>query len=126
MQVTNSTRVIPAVQTGRADLGLVEGHERGEAEPSALEVGGDRLAVVVHPDHPWARHATMLSALAAAEDLADGHLAQVAVAGLDLSRSLRAIWVTRRGLGPLARRLLAAAGRSAERPPVGGAQKDAL
>jgi DNA-binding transcriptional LysR family regulator len=184
LEVTNSTRVVQAVQTGRVDLGFVEGHEHDVPELSTLEVGRDRLAVVVRPDHPWARHASVLtaqelagaelivreegsgtreviedalqpfgglrtrlelgssaallaaaragegpavlSALAAAEDLATGRLVQVAVAGLDLSRSLRAIWATRRGLGPLARRLLAAAARSAKGPPDGGAQKHTL
>lgn len=51
----------------------------------------------------------VLSALAAADALERGEVVRVAVAGLDLSRPLRAVWRSDLGLGPLARRLLAAA-----------------
>jgi DNA-binding transcriptional LysR family regulator len=136
-----------------ADLGFVE----GPASPAGLGsrvIGHDELAVVVRPDHPWARRRTplspgelaaarivsreegsgtrdvltaalsealglqvsvtvalalsttaavrsavlagagpaVLSELTVAEDIAARRLARVPVTGVDLRRSLRAIW----------------------------------
>jgi DNA-binding transcriptional LysR family regulator len=130
-------------------------------------VRGDRLILVVHPRHPWARRRqpvggaelaaadlivreagsgtrevledalrswgglrsrlelgsisailaavrrgegpTVVSALAAADDLAAGQLVAVQTEGVDLTRSLRAVWLAGWPLTPLARRLLAVA-----------------
>jgi len=47
-----------------------------------------------------------LSALAVADDLGAGRLAAVQTDGIDLTRSLRAVWLADRPLTPLARRLL--------------------
>jgi DNA-binding transcriptional LysR family regulator len=57
----------------------------------------------------------VLSRLAVHDDLGDGRLVEVATEGLDLDRSIRAVWSRRRELPGPARRLLAqvrAAGRS--------------
>lgn len=51
-----------------------------------------------------------LSALTVADDLRDGRLVAVAVRGIDLTRSMRAIWRADRRLSPSARALLGAAG----------------
>jgi DNA-binding transcriptional LysR family regulator len=48
----------------------------------------------------------VLSALAVADDLGAGRLVAVRTAGLDLTRSLRAVWSTSNPLSPLASRLL--------------------
>jgi DNA-binding transcriptional LysR family regulator len=48
----------------------------------------------------------VLSALAVAEDVGAGRLVAVRTDGVDLSRSLRAVWPADRPLAPLARRLL--------------------
>jgi DNA-binding transcriptional LysR family regulator len=49
---------------------------------------------------------TVLSALAVADDLDAGRLVAVPIEGINLTRSLRAVWPTDRPLPPLARRLL--------------------
>ncbi|MBO0819210.1 MAG: LysR family transcriptional regulator [Actinobacteria bacterium] len=54
LQVANSTEVIRMVGDGEVELGFVEGPE----VPDTLTyrtVATDRLAVVVAPNHPWAR-----------------------------------------------------------------------
>jgi tRNA synthetases class I (C) catalytic domain len=48
----------------------------------------------------------VLSMLAVADDLAAGRLVAVATEGIDLTRSLRAVWIKGRSLTPLAQRLL--------------------
>jgi DNA-binding transcriptional LysR family regulator len=48
----------------------------------------------------------VLSALAVADDLDAGRLVAVPIEGINLTRSLRAVWPTDRPLPPLARRLL--------------------
>jgi DNA-binding transcriptional LysR family regulator len=48
----------------------------------------------------------VLSALAVAEDVAAGRLAMVSTEDVDLTRALRAVWLSDRPLAPLARRLL--------------------
>ena len=53
VQIGNTREVAQAVLNGDAEIGLVE----GVVDASALtqvQVGSDRLAVVVTPDHPWA------------------------------------------------------------------------
>jgi DNA-binding transcriptional LysR family regulator len=56
----------------------------------------------------------VLSALAVAADVADGRLVEVTVEGIDLRRTLRAVWPARRRLGGAAAALLrvASAGRT--------------
>jgi DNA-binding transcriptional LysR family regulator len=60
LTVANSEVVAEQVGNGSADLGFVE----GPASPKGLRsrvIGGDRLVVVVRPDHPWARLGQPLS-----------------------------------------------------------------
>jgi DNA-binding transcriptional LysR family regulator len=57
LQVANSDAVDRLVQAGECDIGFVE----SSVVPSDLSrsvIGADRLTVVVHPGHPWARRAT--------------------------------------------------------------------
>ena len=54
VRVGNTHEVAEAVLDGRCDLGLVEG-EVGHALLDPLDVGADRLLVLTHPSHPWAR-----------------------------------------------------------------------
>lgn len=61
LSVVNSTEVAQAVLAGEAEVGFVE----GPGTPPGLArrmVARDRLAVVVAPDHPWARRRTPLRA----------------------------------------------------------------
>lgn len=54
LQVVNSTAVVAAVGAGEAELGFIE----SPSTPGDLDtriVARDRLAVVVAPNHPWAR-----------------------------------------------------------------------
>lgn len=51
--------------------------------------------------------AAVLSRLATEADVANGHLIQVPIKGLDLSRSIRAVWARDRQLSNPAKRLLA-------------------
>ncbi|PWJ54311.1 DNA-binding transcriptional regulator, LysR family [Quadrisphaera granulorum] len=71
LRAMNSEEVTAAVLAGGADLGFVE----GPAVPSGLdsrEVARDRLVVVVHPGHPWARRGSPVTA----EELARTRLVQ--------------------------------------------------
>ena len=153
LTAANSDTVTSQVKAGAADLGFVE----GPASPAGLRsrvIGHDELAVVVRPDHPWARRRqplgpadlatarivsreegsgtrdvltaalsaalntrvtmpvalalsttaavrsavlagagpAVLSELTVAEDISARRLTRVPVAGVDLRRSLRAIW----------------------------------
>ena len=164
VEVTNSSKVLARIDSGHAEVGFVEGHDAPPAGMAAVVVRSDRLVVVVHPDHPWARRAApvtgpelatadlivrepgsgtrevlndalqawggphsrlelgstsailaaarrgegpvVLSALAVADDLAAGRLAAVPTEGINLTRSLRAVWLKGRSLTPLAQRLL--------------------
>jgi len=75
--------------------------------PSArLELGssGALLAAARRGEGP-----AVLSSLVAGDDLATGRLVAVPVGEVAMTRRLRAIWPGDAGLGPLARRLLAAA-----------------
>jgi DNA-binding transcriptional LysR family regulator len=55
VEVTNSSKVLARVRDGSADVGFVEGHESRPGGMTAIVVRGDRLVVVVDPEHPWAR-----------------------------------------------------------------------
>ena len=53
LRVVNSTDVVAMVRDGRVHIGFIE----GPTAPNGLhmqQVGSDRIAVVVRPDHPWA------------------------------------------------------------------------
>lgn len=54
LEVANSTQVLAAVQDGALALGFIE-TPHVPAWTSALTLRQDELAVVVSPDHPWAR-----------------------------------------------------------------------
>lgn len=60
LNVENSTLVAESVRTGDHDVGFVESPTVG-ADLHSLVVGQDRLTVVVHPGHPWARLRRSLS-----------------------------------------------------------------
>lgn len=53
VQIGNTRDVAQAVMNGAAEIGLVEGVVDAPAL-TQTQVGSDRLAVVVTPDHPWA------------------------------------------------------------------------
>ena len=53
VQIGNTREVAQAVLNGAAEIGLVEGVVDAPAL-TQVQVGSDRLAVVVTPDHPWA------------------------------------------------------------------------
>ena len=82
---------------------------------SRLELGSSEalLAAARRGEGP-----AVLSRLAVADDLESGRLVQVPVTGVDLTRTIRAVWVSDTTLSPLARRLLRAAGHTPE--PAGG------
>jgi DNA-binding transcriptional LysR family regulator len=124
---THPWAVRPSIDAGELAVADLIVRERGSGTREVLEEalrpwGGVRtrlelgssaaiLAAARNGDGP-----AVLSALAAAADLDAGHLCQVGVVGVDLSRTIRAIWPTAARPGPLARRLLAAAGRTTPRP----------
>lgn len=60
LSVMNSAAVSDAIMEGRADLGFIEGPVPRRSPVKSRIVGGDRLVVVVAPDHPWARRRTPL------------------------------------------------------------------
>jgi molybdate transport repressor ModE-like protein len=158
LQVFNSMQVFERVTDGSCDLGFVEGPSVPE-HLNKITVARDRLVVVVHPNHPWARRRrpltmaelaatpllarepgsgtrrtldlilqeferpapllelgsgaairtsvlggvgpAVLSTLAIAGDVEAGELRMVEVEGLDLQRTLRAVWRPPRNLdGP--------------------------
>ncbi|WP_338538272.1 LysR family transcriptional regulator [Janibacter terrae] len=59
LHVVNSDRVVDMVRTRLADIGFIETTDRASGLDHRV-VGTDRLVVVVHPDHPWARRRTPL------------------------------------------------------------------
>ncbi|PEG37468.1 LysR family transcriptional regulator [Mycolicibacterium agri] len=160
LQVINSMQVCDRVTDGSCDLGFVEGPSVPE-HLNKVTVARDRLVVVVHPEHPWARRRrpltmaelaatplltrepgsgtrhtldvvlaeferpapllelgsgaairtsvlsgvgpAVLSTLPIADDVAEGDLKVVEVEGLDLQRTIRAVWRAPRTLdGPAA------------------------
>jgi DNA-binding transcriptional LysR family regulator len=163
LQVLNSMQVFERVTDGSCDLGFVE----GPSVPNYLNkitVARDRLVVVVHPSHSWARRRrplpmaelaatpllaresgsgtrrtldvalqefdrpapllelgsgaairtsvlggvgpAVLSTLAIGDDVESGELRVVEVEGLNLQRTLRAVWRPPRNLGGPAGELL--------------------
>lgn len=60
LEVVNSSRVLAAVAAGRVDIGFIEGVERELPGAATVTVSADRLVVVVHARHPWARRADAL------------------------------------------------------------------
>ena len=80
---------------------------------SRLELGSSAaiVAAALRGEGP-----AVLSALAVAAELASGHLRCVEVTGIDLSRTIRAVWPAGRRPSGLARRLLAAAHQHRPRP----------
>ncbi|MFB7710091.1 LysR substrate-binding domain-containing protein [Streptomyces sp. NPDC056105] len=60
LTVTNSWGVIEALRRGSCDLGFVEG-PRVPDDLHRRAVGGDRLAVVVTPGHPWTHRRSALT-----------------------------------------------------------------
>lgn len=61
LEVRNSQQVIEALLAGELELGFVES-PRVPRALSSVVVGHDRLVVVVHPAHPWARRRRPLAA----------------------------------------------------------------
>lgn len=57
LNVVNSEQVLAQVRTGEVDLGFIESAGT-PIDVAHKVVGRDRLAVVVAPDHPWARRVT--------------------------------------------------------------------
>lgn len=60
LETTNSEAVAELVRSGEVDLGFVEGPQAPRGLRSKT-VGGDRLVLVVAPQHPWARRRRPLS-----------------------------------------------------------------
>ena len=147
--VCNSLQVLEHVTRGSCDIGFVEGPSVPD-DLNKVTVARDRLVVVVHPSHPWARRRrpltmaelaatplltrepgsgtrrtvdmalqefdrpapllelgsgaairtsalggvgpAVISSLAISDDVNSGSLRTVEVAGLDLKRTLRAVW----------------------------------
>jgi molybdate transport repressor ModE-like protein len=71
LTAVNSTEVARLVRTSAVDLGFIEGPTVPEGL-SARDVAADRLAVVVAPEHPWARRRQPLSGA----ELRQTHLVQ--------------------------------------------------
>jgi DNA-binding transcriptional LysR family regulator len=124
VEVTNSARVLARVRGGLADVGFVEGHEHRLPGLSTAPVRGDRLVVVVHPAHPWARRRSPVSGaeLAATElivreagsgtreILADGLAEWGGIRSrLELGSSAAILGAARRGEGPAVLSALAVA-----------------
>jgi molybdate transport repressor ModE-like protein len=158
LDVLNSMQVLERVTDGSCDLGFVEGPSVSD-HLNRITVARDRLVVVVHPSHPWARKRrpltmaelaatpllvrepgsgtrrtldlalqefdrpppllelgssaairtsviggvgpAVLSTLAIGDAVESGQLRLVEVDGLDLKRTLRAVWRPPRNLaGP--------------------------
>ncbi|CAM2773397.1 LysR family transcriptional regulator [Prescottella defluvii] len=176
LQVQNSHRVFEQIDDGSCELGFVE----SPSIPRHLEstpVARDRLVVVVHPGHPWARRRrpvtaaelaltplivrepgsgtrttldvaleghpgappmlelgssgairssvlagvgpAVLSTLAVAEHVTSGDLLVVDVEGLDLTRTLHAVWSAQGPLHSAAEELVRLA-RTRPREPFDG------
>ncbi len=58
LEVTNSAAVLSRLSEGLIDIGFVEGCEPDIPGLESTTLSGDRLLVVVGPDHPWARRRT--------------------------------------------------------------------
>jgi len=168
--VCNSLQVLEHVTNGTCDIGFVEGPSVPD-DLNKITVARDRLVVVVHPSHPWARRRrpltmaelaatpllarepgsgtrrtvdlalqefdrpapllelgsgaairtsalngvgpAVISTLAVSDVLKSGELRMVEVTGLDLQRTLRAVWRGPRKLSGPAGELLKLVLRSA-------------
>lgn len=53
LSIENTAGVSRSVIDGRAEIGFVEGY-LDECALRGFEIDGDRIAIVVRPDHPWA------------------------------------------------------------------------
>jgi DNA-binding transcriptional LysR family regulator len=62
LNVANSTVVMSRALRGAVDLGFVESETVDDRLETRI-IGHDELAVVVHPDHPWARRRQPLDAV---------------------------------------------------------------
>jgi DNA-binding transcriptional LysR family regulator len=171
--VRNSMQVLERVTDGSCDIGFVEGPSV-PAHLHNITVARDRLVVVVHPSHPWARRRrpltmaelaatpllarepgsgtrhtldvalqefdrpppllelgsgaairtsvlggvgpAVLSTLAIADGVESGELRVVEVEGLNLERTLRAVWRPPRKLGGPAGELLKLVLRASRHP----------
>jgi len=54
LSITNTAGVARMILEGSAEIGFVEG-SYSDASLTGCEIGGDRMCVVVSPDHPWAK-----------------------------------------------------------------------
>ena len=112
LHVVNSDRVADMVRSQQADIGFVETPARVLGLESRV-VGVDRLAVVVHPDHPWARRRSPLrpETLAGAEWVLreegsgtrgtfERALGQVPTVALQAGSTAALLGAVRAGLGP--------------------------
>ncbi|MEO9181187.1 MAG: LysR family transcriptional regulator [Acidimicrobiales bacterium] len=165
LEMGNSVQVVGWVESGKADLGFVEGHS-SLAGLQQRVVANDELVLVVAPSHPWARRRkpvsatelagtplvlrevgsgtrevfedsmtrqglsivpmvelgsttaikgavigglgpTVLSRLATYGDVQDHRLVIVPTTGVDLTRSICAVWPSTQPLSSAAKRLLA-------------------
>lgn len=116
LSVMNSATVVEQVELGEVDLGFVEGSLPRRHGIQTKIVGGDRLALVVAPGHPWTRRHSPLPASELArtalilrekgsgtrqvlEDALANHGYQV-VANMELGSTLAIIGAAWRGEGP--------------------------
>ena len=112
LHVVNSDRVADMVRSQQADIGFVETPARVLGLESRV-VGVDRLVVVVHPGHPWARRRTPLrpETLAGAEWVLreegsgtrgtfERALGQVPTVALQAGSTAALLGAVRAGLGP--------------------------
>ncbi|MFN3584511.1 LysR substrate-binding domain-containing protein [Phenylobacterium sp.] len=53
LSISNTAGVSRAVHDGTAEIGFIEG-EAGDPSLTGFDIDGDRLCVIVPPDHPWA------------------------------------------------------------------------
>lgn len=65
LQITNTAGAVRMLAEGKAEMALVDGAYSDPAL-SCHQIKGDRICVVVRPDHPWARRSPTLADLQAA------------------------------------------------------------
>lgn len=122
--VSNSSQVLAQVRDGSADVGFVEGNRARQDGLAVATVRSDRLVVVVHPGHPWARRPDPVTGaeLAAADlivrepgsgtrQVLDGALSSWggAQSWLELGSTATILAAARRGEGPAVLSALAVA-----------------
>ena len=178
LRVTNSEHVADLALRGEIGIGFIEA-PTVPPRLSSRQVARDRLAIVVHPGHPWAQRKravelaelaqtplivrelgsgtretldrmleeadlrtarplleldsnaaarsaviagvapAVLSAITVRSDISGGQVVEVAVAGVDLHRTLRAVWPEGRRLVGAAEELLRVALRACRVPAPG-------